>query len=272
MTMPTPYYHDEKNGITPVKKIAVWNGCYDDSWKGLISDESFAHPAKFSRGLIRRIYEYLRDEIGLPRWSVVVDPFGGVANGAVDAMDMGYVWAGCELEEKFWRLGEANIERWKRCHPEGQATIVCGDSRRLCELLGPVLRERASCVISSPPFEQGIPHQDANFTTRLDGSRIAGAGLTYGRTPGQLGSLPPGDLAAALVSSPPFQGSLQNSVEASGLTFGNARYGHADKRTAEIERTYGQTKGQLGALPSGDVAAVISSPPFLDARQGTTDR
>lgn len=35
-----------------------WTGCYRDGWKGIITEASFAHPAKFSRGLIRRIYEH----------------------------------------------------------------------------------------------------------------------------------------------------------------------------------------------------------------------
>jgi predicted small metal-binding protein len=46
--------------------MIVWSGCYDESWKGLI-----VHPAKFSRGLIRRIYQHLRDEYHLPRGGIV---------------------------------------------------------------------------------------------------------------------------------------------------------------------------------------------------------
>lgn len=43
-----------------------WAGCYDDNWKGVIVEDAFAHPAKFSRGLIRRIYEHARSEGWLP--------------------------------------------------------------------------------------------------------------------------------------------------------------------------------------------------------------
>lgn len=39
--------------------IESWTGCYDAGWKGLIADEAFAHPAKFSRNLIGRIYRHM---------------------------------------------------------------------------------------------------------------------------------------------------------------------------------------------------------------------
>jgi polysaccharide export outer membrane protein len=36
-----------------------WFGCYKKGWQGEIVPEVFAHPAKFSRGLIRQIYAHL---------------------------------------------------------------------------------------------------------------------------------------------------------------------------------------------------------------------
>ena len=126
-----------------------WNGCYDESWKSVATEESTVHPAKFARGLIRRIYQHLRDHYQLPPGSIVVDPFGGVANGALDAMEMGYAWIGCELEERFVEIGRKNIAHWKRFWPDAQAELVQGDSRELCSVLGPVL---AGVVVSSPPF------------------------------------------------------------------------------------------------------------------------
>lgn len=74
---------------------------------------------------------------------------------------------------------------------------------------------------------------------------------------------------AGVVSSPPFGESLQNSKERSGLTFGNARYGHKDNTTDMIPAAYGSTPGQLGSMRSGDFAAAVSSPPYADAVNGT---
>ncbi len=59
--------------------------------------------------------------------------------------------------------------------------------------------------------------------------------------------------ADGIVSSPPFEGTLQNSVERSGLeSFGKPS--HVSKQN----HNYGTTPGQLGAMPAG----VVSSPPF----------
>jgi len=194
----------------------VWNGCYDDSWKSLIDDEAFAHPAKFSRGLIRRIYEHCLSRGYLAAGSVCVDPFGGVALGAMDAMDLGITWVGCELEPKFQALGERNIARWLRFHPVGQARLVCGDSRRLCEVLGPVL---ADCVVSSPPFcgEQtgggiaaAMRGEKYDLTAAMPGQNCGYQNQAASK--GNLAAMPAGSVDAAvdcIVSSPPYEGSLE---------------------------------------------------------------
>ena len=54
--------------MSTITEPLTWTGCYDDNWKGTITDEAFAHPAKFAKGLIERIADYL----GLPRGAVVV--------------------------------------------------------------------------------------------------------------------------------------------------------------------------------------------------------
>ena len=75
----------------------TWNGCYDDSWRGDITDESFAHPAKMARGLVTRIFDYLN----LPRGSVVVDPFGGGGTTGLIGAGRGLRCFASELEPKF---------------------------------------------------------------------------------------------------------------------------------------------------------------------------
>jgi len=64
--------------------------------------------------------------------------------------------------------------------------------------------------------------------------------------------------AGGVVSSPPFQGVMQNSVERSGLeAFGKPS--HVSKQNYD----YGSTPGQLGAMPAG---AVVTSPPYSETR------
>ena len=43
------------------EKTDIWENCYDVGWKGDIIPEAFSHPAKFSRGLIHRIYEHAKE-------------------------------------------------------------------------------------------------------------------------------------------------------------------------------------------------------------------
>ena len=95
-------------------EIDDWTGCYPSNWKGVIVPEAMTHPAKFSSKLIQRIYEHLRDEDWIEPGDTVVDPFGGVALGACHAMLAGLNWVGVELEEKFYKLGNANIEKWQK--------------------------------------------------------------------------------------------------------------------------------------------------------------
>lgn len=85
--------------------IDEWAGCYPSKWKGLIVPEAIAHPAKFSSKLIRRIYDHMRREGWIKPGDTVVDPFGGVALGAFDAMRLG-------LRSKF-KTGEAFFEWWR---------------------------------------------------------------------------------------------------------------------------------------------------------------
>ena len=81
----------------------------------------------------------------------MIDPFGGVALGSLDAMANGMTWIGVELEQAFVDLGQKNIDRWNemyRSWPDwGAATIVQGDSRYLSSVIG-----EADGSISSPPF------------------------------------------------------------------------------------------------------------------------
>lgn len=89
-----------------------WQGLYSESWQGVIVKEAFAHPAKYARALIRRIYEHLRCAKRIAPGMTVLDPFGGVALGALDAMFHGLRYIGVELEKTFHILGRRNIYNW----------------------------------------------------------------------------------------------------------------------------------------------------------------
>ncbi len=57
----------KKKRSAPSYTTSVWQGCYDDSWKKIITEESFSHPAKMARGLLKRILKHLMKNHGLKR-------------------------------------------------------------------------------------------------------------------------------------------------------------------------------------------------------------
>lgn len=218
-----------------------WYGLYGEGWQGEIVPEAFAHPAKFSRALIRHIYRHLLDEGLVQPGDTVVDPFGGVALGSLDAMRCGLHWTGVELEPRFVDLGQQNIDRWLAQYAPhfpgwGTARLVQGDSRELARVLS-----AAGACVSSPPYAESLGNADRSGIdwskqTDRDTSHPHGwNGTRYGITKGNLGNLPPGDLggamregAAASVTSPPFEESLSGKgkcpdTRPDGTPFGEGR-------------------------------------------------
>lgn len=292
-----------------------WENCYDDGWIGICQKESIVHPAKFSRGLIRRIYQHAMEEGWLKSNDVVCDCFGGVALGALDAGWNGINWIGIELESRFQKLGSENIELWKRrgLIRNSYTILVQGDSRQLSEHI-----KKAMAVVSSPPYSSdALGHSGAgneidekkHLYSRLSdnsygetngqlgemdngdvdmvlasppysetrigkesGQEQCGRGDQYSETPGQLGGL--ADYGVdTILASPPF-------VQTSGGTNCTAKTGAlADPRLIERHRAgnaategYGNTEGQLSALPDSDISCIVSSPPFLGGNEDGMDK
>jgi DNA modification methylase len=242
-------------------KIETWHGCYESSWNDLIVPDAFTHPAKFSHGLIARIFRHMLDEGMLAKGDTVVDPFGGVACGGIVAAGMGLRWIGCELEPKFVALGGQNIALhrrvWESCG-DPLPVLVCGDSRKLRETLRGVL---ASSVVSSPPYAGDTGHDGgcARLDAREDARRESEGSArraSYGTSVGQLGSMKPGDVDS-VVSSPPYN--LPMSQDHNGACGGTR--GTEPSEDGAFAK-YGSTPGQLEGLPMGDVGAVVSSPPY----------
>lgn len=239
--------------------IDIWEKCYPSNWKGLIVPAAMSHPAKFSSRLIRRIYDHMKAEGWVNDGDTVLDPFGGVALGALEAMRHGLNWTGIELEAKFVDLGSQNIDAWDKrfgTMPHwGKAVLLQGDSRFILNVIRGV-----NGAVSSPPYESARIGQES-------GQEHCGHGDQYGSTDGQLGAMHPGDFVAS-ISSPPFRQS-----EGGGGTPEPREGGSIDKalytRHAAgngSSNAYGVTDGNLANMdePKGDFDASISSPPFME--------
>lgn len=91
----------ENNLIASGVKREDWYGLYRTKWKEDITKISYGHPAKFARGLIAKIYTHFFKNGWLKEGSTVIDPFGGIALGALDLMLKGGNWVGVEIEPRF---------------------------------------------------------------------------------------------------------------------------------------------------------------------------
>lgn len=252
----------------PVCGVMEWQGCYSDSWQGVITPDSFAHPAKFARGLIHRIYAHMIERGYIAPGDSVVDPFGGIAAGAYDALLFGLHWVGVELEERFCLLGNANIDKYRRDLRMlngrlGSARLLQGDSRRLAE----VVAAGMAAVITSPPYAESIESRGDGIDWDKAcerGHRSAGRGAIadgYGSTPGQLGSMRSGDFAAA-VSSPPYADAVNGQGEGPGARHDPIYHNGDNAYKASSANGYGQTPGNLGSMAGEGFEAAVSSPPF----------
>jgi len=264
-----------------------WHGLYKESWGKTIVPEAYSHPAKFRPALIRQIYAHLLEQGYIEAGDIVLDPFGGVALGALHAMQNGLTWLGVELEARFVNLGQQNIDLWNRKYSTmpgwGQAVILQGDSRHLCEVLG---RAGIAGAVSSPPYAHDTePHGDLRPTgTRFE--KLRGYGI--GKTVGQLASLPEGDTpqisqvpqAGAVVSSMPYA-QIRPEKNSTGVDLakqyqtyraqgGGASYEKFCATQRLHSQGYGTTPGNLGNLPAGEPpCAVVASPPYAGGCQHT---
>lgn len=249
--------------LAPVP-IVEWHGCYDEGWRGMITPESFSHPAKAGRKLLVRIFRHLAG-LGVPSGAIVVDPFGGIGTTALIGAWHGYKVICCELEPKFFELATKNVEAqtpFLREMHRPIPTIVNGDSRQLRKhIAGPL-----DAIVSSPPYsDQGIQGGDQGNLIgkgqRSDGREISngieGEG-SYGQSAGQLGAMETGSVEA-VIGSPPY---TEEVVHARPSKMTEGIFEGRTARTGLGE--YGKEEGQLGAMEPGNVDAVISSPPYSE--------
>jgi len=228
----------------------IWDGCYDGVWQGLISPDSFRHPAKMACGLLTRIIDQ-----GLARgwWvlgDVIGDPFGGVGTTGLICSYRGLRSVSVELEPKFVGFSYDNFYRHLRSWQElGNPLPVYlqGDSRRFAEIVYGV-----GGVVTSPPYSNSLTRgdklPDSENSARM---REMGGRMEYGEAGGQIGELPEGSVDGA-VTSPPYAESLQRpggSRLAEHFNVGKSTPGFkpAGLNSQAFHDSYGASDGQIGS-------------------------
>jgi len=226
-----------------------WENCYDKGWQGEVSLDAFAHPAKFSRALIRRIYEHAFAEGWLKAGDICLDPFAGVAQGALDALWNGLSWVGVELEPKFYQIGG---EGWQCPGTLGEPRYVVFKPEKPDpnKKLGWPICD--ACIKAWKLWEHRPKHHAVGNLERWRLKyRLGSARIIQGDSR-KLAEVIAG--ADCCIGSPPFADSLESkdkkfqAVARPGRTIQNA--------------DYGSSSGQLGAMKEGDFDCVVGSPPF----------
>lgn len=248
--------------------IDEWKGCYPSSWKGVIVPDAMKHPAKFSSKLIRKIYDHMKTEGWLKKGDVVVDPFGGVALGAFEAMRNGLRWRGNELEARFADMGAHNISNWNVKYSRmedwcSDALLYCGDSRNLLQILR---GENGNGPVSFSLLEGNTPKLETKEQYQLPGMDGLGD-VKHESTPGHSQAIKAENVNAA-ISSPPYA-----DISQTGGTEGLKKHGTGLTQGDACFSEYGAEDGQLGAMKSTEetFAAAISSPPFRHSEGGTPE-
>lgn len=249
-------------------KLSAFHNCYNNQWRNLIVPEAFSHPAKFSPGLIQKIYSHMLDRGYIRPGDLIGDPFGGIGGGGIFAAFAKLRWVGVELERKFVDLSAENFDlhraTWES-YGYPVPVILQGDSRRFAGIVG-----GCSAICTSPPYagneksDYRVKDQNGDDRDQRRGYK-QGTGCfrgseTYGDSPGQIGTLKAGDLSG-IVTSPPYISGGHHPDQTGAWGGLAARKGFADKETAG----YGVTDGQIGKLKAGTLSGVVTSPPYGDA-------
>jgi DNA modification methylase len=265
-----------------MQKIPIhqWEGCYSKSWNGLIVDEAFKHPAKYSRSLIEKIFDHMEASGWIQPGDLIGDPFGGVGLGGVIAAYRKYLWFGMEIEPRFVEFGNKNFQLHKRRWKDavfGDACLVLGDSRQFAKGINYM-----SAVVTSPPYAGISPEAHGpgiNVEKNYETYRKSGGGCSfekfkasrekhsegYGKTEGQISALKAGSVDG-VITSPPYAQSIRG-LEHNGIDVDKlkANENHSGKNSmAGSKEIYGKSPGQIARLREGKVDAVITSPPFAE--------
>ena len=212
-----------------------------------------AHPAKMNTWLL----EYLIRAFTEP-CDTVLDPMAGSGNTGTVAALLGRNAVQVELERKFWEWMEKareNVEKTETATPKGRIVNICGDARRLSELLS-----QADVAITSPPYANIDP---TAFTNRHIGNReeprseyVKQEG--YSDNPANIGNLPLGTVDAC-ITSPPY---------AETYTGG----GDPEKRKQRLIKVGHDPKDFLGGKARNavlkhydEIDVCLTSPPYSEA-------
>lgn len=238
---------------------------------------AMGHPAKMNTNLLR----YLIREFTV-KGDVILDPMAGSGNTGVVASLMERNAVCVELEEKFYgwmKKAKQKAENTPSLMPKGKMLTLCGDARKLSELLA-----NADVVLTSPPYVETKTFHDVDFMRRIakDQSEKLRRGEVKGhyyskearsneldkvaegkiQNPNNIAVLPHGKIDA-VVTSPPYSEGIGHAPGDNASDEYNERLKMQKKYTHQMT-----SEGNIGALKHGNVDAIVTSPPYGEAQKG----
>ena len=200
-------------------------------------EDAIAHPAKMNTKLL----SFLIENFTSPG-ETVLDPMCGSGSTGVVAALHGRNVVQVDIEEKFVKWAEearAKVERQAVLSSKGKMQNICGDARKLSELLREV-----DIVLTSPPYAEVSHHSDdPKEIEHLRPGRTARVAGTAGNNENNIGQL---SYVDAVVTSPPYSEAISK---------------HAGGKCT-LERVGVSTK----TARSYDV--IVTSPPYGEAQDG----
>jgi len=241
--------------------------------KNFFTPESFAHPAKMDSQLLLWIVEKYTKA-----GENILDPMAG-SGTLMLACTIGRNVVLVELEDKFCKMMRDNWER-VRMMPQlgysmGECKIIQGDARSLEGLVD-------NCIFS-PPYTETLKGSGADAAReRIAKGKYKGlrpdvwisqgnrAGSTFGdgysRDPQNIGNLRYGEIDA-VIGSPPY-GNPRDTTEEYDDKYDLRRPKGVAWGRESFRGRYGESQGQLGNLPYGNIDSIITSPPFTNQLAG----
>lgn len=143
--------------VRPAVPLAVWPVAQTTAqWQraGRYLPECAEHPAKMIPELARRIV----GEFSEPG-ALVVDVMAGIGTTVVEAALAGRRAVGVEVEARWARLAEANLDHMLDARNRALAELRLGDARRLDEVVGD-LAGAVDLVCTSPPYACDVGNMD----------------------------------------------------------------------------------------------------------------
>lgn len=279
-----------------------WYGLYTETKRDgrFYDSESVRHPAKMSRQLVNRILDHLYLFQYIRNGSIIVDLMAGIGTTAIE-------WCRrskhnraitIELEKAFVDLQYKNKALCEESCGELRWEIIQGDARKADELLAPLILKTSEkywksddywcAAVSSPPYADseirqlkssaGKAYEDDGKHARDSFHEVGGDIRHYGRSNGQIGSLPCKDTeyqAAIGIMSPPYGNGVigkpnQAAVERlKALTQdpNSSLYGRNPDGEwfKAMEQGYINSDGNIDRLPTEyEIPCGILSPPYAD--------